>query len=537
MKKSLYITSLIFFGIIFLYLSLSLFKTEFHFTYLIDDAYIHLAIAKNFAQHSVWGMTKYQFSSSSSSPFFTLLLSFFMFIFGNNDLIPLIINLLLSFLSIYFLNKYYSSYFKSCKKVIVASLITVFFSLLYLQVLLGMEHVLQVLLFIVNINYFQRWIAKDFKCKNCEFWFYGTLLLMGLVRFESMFYFVALAFVFFLLKQTRKGILVLLFGFVPIAIFCFFNYQASGYFFPYSVVVKGTTINFHGDYLGQITYFIKNKLLLNRSFYKLGFFPLLMVCVLVFKNRKSYNFSEIIQNNFLLISFSITMILHTLFASFKGFFRYESYLMVAFAMCLIPKIQAFFNTDFTSEFKKGKIIGLCILANLFLMFYKVFLANDFLWNGGKDIYEQQIQTAKFLKKYDNNAKVVANDIGAICYFTDIHLFDIAGLGSKEMISFNKGNSSFSDLAEKTLIDYTETNKYDLAVVYEEWLNHKIPKTWKKLAVLQIKNRATVAIDHVCIYSINASKEEKLRNNIKNFNWNKNVKVVTYDRFMKSTLLQ
>ena len=528
MKKSLYFTCIIFFGIVFLYLILSLCRTEFHYTYLIDDAYIHLAIAKNFAEYGVWGMTKYQFSSSSSSPFFTVIISFLIIIFGNNDLIPLILNLFLSFFCIYFLNKYYSNYFQSSKKVIAASLITVFFSILYLQVLMGMEHVLQISLFIINIYYFQRWIAQDFKCKKCEFWFYGTLLFMGLVRFESMFYFVGLAVVFSLLKKAEKAILVLLFGFIPIAIFCFFNYQASGYFFPYSVVVKGSTLNFSGDYLLQISYFLKNKVLLNTSFYKLGFFPLTMVALILFGNRKKYNFHEIIQDNFLLIAFSITIIFHTLFASLRGFFRYESYLMVAFAMCLIPKITGFFNKNFINEFKKDKLIAFCILANLFLMVYKVAFANDFLWNGGKNIYEQQIQTAKFLKKYDTNAKVVANDIGAICYFTDIHLFDIAGLGSKEMINFNKGTMSFNDVAEKTLINYTEKNKYDLAIVYEEWLNHKIPKTWKKVAVLRIKNKTTVALDHVCIYSINASKEEMLRNEIKNFHWNKNVTVLVYE---------
>jgi hypothetical protein len=36
------------------------------FTYALDDAYIHLAMAKNFPL-GVWGTTRYEFSSSSSS--------------------------------------------------------------------------------------------------------------------------------------------------------------------------------------------------------------------------------------------------------------------------------------------------------------------------------------------------------------------------------------------------------------------------------------------------------------------------------------
>lgn len=45
-----------------------------HLVYALDDTYIHMTIAKNFAQHGVWGVTKYSFSSESSSLLWTSLL-------------------------------------------------------------------------------------------------------------------------------------------------------------------------------------------------------------------------------------------------------------------------------------------------------------------------------------------------------------------------------------------------------------------------------------------------------------------------------
>ena len=37
-------------------------------TYIIDDAYIHLTMARNVAFHGTWGMVPGEFESSSSSP-------------------------------------------------------------------------------------------------------------------------------------------------------------------------------------------------------------------------------------------------------------------------------------------------------------------------------------------------------------------------------------------------------------------------------------------------------------------------------------
>jgi asparagine N-glycosylation enzyme membrane subunit Stt3 len=67
-----------------------------HFTFPMDDAYIHLAMAKNLAVHGVWGVTRHAFSSTSSSPLWTLLIAACFRVAGVWAPMPLLLNLVIS---------------------------------------------------------------------------------------------------------------------------------------------------------------------------------------------------------------------------------------------------------------------------------------------------------------------------------------------------------------------------------------------------------------------------------------------------------
>ena len=169
--KNFLVSAAVFFGICIIYFVIMTSKTEGNFTYLLDDAYIHLALAKNFALHGVWGMTPHEFSSSSSSPVFTFLISVLMRIFGNSALIPLVINVLCAIGILYFLTKYFRRISIKTNFIVLSVLFTVFSSALHLQLFSGMEHLLQVLLVILNIYFFTEWISGNFKQRNSLYFF------------------------------------------------------------------------------------------------------------------------------------------------------------------------------------------------------------------------------------------------------------------------------------------------------------------------------------------------------------------------------
>lgn len=521
--RSFLLSFAVFFSLCLLYYISSVLKTDGHYVYLLDDAYIHLAMAKNFAVYEVWGMTRYQFSSTSSSPLFTYMLSVLIKVFGNNDQIPLYFNVIFSIGLLYILSIYYADILKDVKRTVLAVLFTVFFIVLPLHLLSGMEHVFQVFLFVINIFCFYR----RGQSRAAEYFFYLSLLLMGLVRFESMFYFVILAAMFAVVRKWKEAALVLVLGFIPIAAFCIFNERQDGYFFPNSVVVKGTKLSFDSNIIEQLKVILLDNFLLNISFYKVGVFPVLLCLVFIYRDFRTKTLKKMLEDNFLLIVFSLLMIGHSMFADLKGLFRYEAYILTGFCMILIPKLKGlFFNL--AHYIKKERVISVLITANIILLIYKGSVAHKVMNIGGKNIYEQQVQSAKFLHQFYNTSKVVANDIGAVSYYTDIHLLDIAGLGSVETIPFNENRRKFDKTFKDFLTRYCVEHHYDLAIVYEGWLQGQVPPHWRKAAVLKIGEKVTVARQEVSVYSINGKNLQQLKQNIRKFNWNKNVTVTITD---------
>ncbi len=521
--KNFIVSAGVFFGICLIYFLIMMSKTDWTFTYLLDDAYIHLALAKNFALYDVWGVTRHAFSSSSSSPIFTGLVALFIKIFGNIPSIPLVFNFLLTVGIIFFLTKYYVRFYDNTAMVVGSVLVTTFSAALYLQIFSGMEHILQVFLVILNIYFLTDWVSNNFKKYYSLIFFYGTLLLLGLVRFEMMFYFVSLAFFLAFMRKFWVAALVLFLGFAPIFIFSYFNYQQTGFLFPNSVIVKGANISFRGNILEQIRDVVVTAFL-NRSFYKRCLLPLsllLMVIVIDYKNRKSRK--EFYSDNFLLFTWAATMLLHSVFADLKSILRYEAYIIVAFAMLIIPKLKGYI-TNFRTVYRKNILLTLLIAGNLVLMISKMVFSHKILMFGSKNIYEQQVQSAKFLQTYYNTAKVAANDIGAISYFTDIHLFDIVGLGSPEIMEFNKRSDDSDRAFGKYVGDRTKKQHYQIAIVYKEWLRGHVPNGWEEIAVLTIEKNAVVSQPEVTIYCMDPKISESLKYNIKRFEWNKNVKV-------------
>src|SRR4030095_15165234 len=114
--------------------------------YALDDAYIHMAVARNVAQAGVWGCTPFHFSSSSSSLLWTALLALVDAVTGVHDVTPLVLNVLVAVATILVAERALRRFGVPPLLRAVALLgLAVAFPLAGM-VLMGMEHILHLLL-------------------------------------------------------------------------------------------------------------------------------------------------------------------------------------------------------------------------------------------------------------------------------------------------------------------------------------------------------------------------------------------------------
>ncbi len=509
-------------GFYFLYSYFNLSGNQF--VYPIDDAYIHLAIAKHFGESGFWSINSGSFDSASSSILYTLILSSLIKLFGDYLYYPMVINIAAGFVTVYWIFRFFNDFY-SQRELKLGLFLFLPVSLLYVMVMLGMEQTLHMMLSVMAVYF----IKKNFETNFQKSDFVRLLIIvffLGMVRFESMFFVVCLIFLLMIEKRFKESLMILLAGFFPILVFGLISVQNGGFFFPNSVIIKGSYPE--GNVLMSIWKIFQKGILLNVSFYKLFLFPLICIFIYLMNKYRNQGFKTVIIKEKLLFLILATIILQSLFAMIK--YRYESYLMVMLILVVIPIAVEFFKS-------KKRNIGFFIFTISFIGFcavglYRFAYSHPVIKVSSKNIEEQQMEMGRFLHRFYKGKKVVANDIGAIAYFGETQLLDIVGLGSTDVAKFyveNKGlgEIDFNKKYHQFLSNYIEKNDYKVAVIYPKWFPNKVPKTWIPVASWKIENNLGTAQDRVVWYAVRKADASTLRQNLARFDLNKNVTCYFY----------
>jgi hypothetical protein len=449
----------------------SLRATQGRFTYALDDPYIHMAMAKNVVQAGVWGVSPDRFSSSSSSPVWTLLIAAGFALVGIRDAVPLALNLIAALLLLWQFDATLALALAGPAR--LAGLLAVaFLTPMPALVFGGQEHILHALFTLALSGLSAKELAREQPGHLSPL----MIALAGglpLVRYEGLFLIAVMAALFVLRGRLSAAFGVFTAAATSTLAFGFYSRAHGAFWLPNSVLVKGarpdlTTLRGWYEGLG------------GRSLSELAGAPHLaaIVCglavILGWELVAGRPWS--LRANLAVIAIATTL-LHLQFAGRGWFFRYEAYLVcLGLAPLLLagPEIGRLARVHLRSA-PAGAVLLLAVAAVGSSVLLRGFAGLHLVPRATRNIFQQQIQVALFLKEFYGGVDVAANDIGAINYLTDVRCLDLWGLADNE-VAEARWHGRYDTSVIRRLV---KARGVRLAIVYEDWYDEfgGLPPEW------------------------------------------------------------
>jgi hypothetical protein len=477
-----------------------------------------MAMAKNLVLHGVWGVSKYEFASSSSSIIWTLLLTFSYLVFGVNEWIPFLLNII--FGSLVIISSYFILRKFNIKTGYIFLILTALIFITPLPPLMftGLEHVLHIWISILFVYYASvELVLKKSRKKNLVCLALLALFL-PLVRYEGIVLVAAASALFLLRGRWLISILFFIVSFVPIYIFGIISINNGWSFFPNSLLLKGSfpdVTSFSGfiNFLGfLLNMFIPPRYLLPTAVNAVVVF---LILFLFFRKRESKLLN--LKTSYMAILFAVNVALYTVYSKSGWSYRYQSFL-IALGIVIISIV--FFEHIFVN-FRKYIFFkaGLSVIFVLVPAMYFAYSGYTLLMKtpvSTTNIYEQQYQMGLFLKNYYEGKSVALNDIGACNYFADIKCLDLWGLSNLEISKKRRGGS----FTEADIRESAKKYDTDIAILYDSWFSEGnstiLPREWIKTGEWKIQNNVIAGDDEISFYSVKPGEETNLISNLKSY---------------------
>ncbi len=478
------------------------------FTYALDDAYIHLAVAKNFVAHGVWGVTPYGFSSSTSSLSWPLLLAGSFSLTGACALVPLAWNAALATLLLVVTRRFLPAV-PGRYLPLVVPVVLVACTGLATVVLTGLEHVLHTLLHLAFVWSVARALVArpGARPKARDL---GVLVLASalvLTRFEGLAP-VGLACVLALVRGRRRFAFALaLAGALPVAGYAAISLGHGWNWLPNSVLLKGNSPEL--ETLGRALYerlFRAPDLL----------FLLLGTSVLLLgRPRTSGGFWR--EERLIALFFMVCALFQLQFAKTGNLYRYDLFLVVHGLLVLVPAAWRWLEGR-----RPWRLFDPARLPqSVALAFVGLLLAVPFAGQRGVvaalhgvqacvNTNRQMVQMGRFLAEHYEGQPIAANDIGAISWLGDHRLFDLAGLASMEAATLRLANAYTPAAMDAVCVE----RGVRVAVAYPNW--YAKPESWERVGTWDIGSGIGVADRRVAFYAVVPEARAALIANLRAF---------------------
>lgn len=466
-----------------------------HFGYPMDDTYIHMAMAKNFALHGVWGVTKYGFTSSTSSPLYTLLLSGCYALTGIREATPLVLNIVAAGAVLWW------SDFILLESGIALRLRLWLLALLVIAVPLpilalgGMEHVLHTLLTLLFVHVCCRALAgSDVRTPAL----FALAALLVTARYEGAFV-IAIAGSLFLLRgkwRTTLGLAAA--SAIPLLAYGWISVRHGWSWVPNSLLLKANfpSANSAGMYPGFVGGLV-------RSWSRGAHVVALILIAFVLLGRVIQKHGTVwTASGIGLVLFAGAAVMHLIFARTGWFFRYEAYLVALGIVVNVIAIQELL------PLRSPRLLQ--VLGVIFLVLVAARTSLSF-WVAAQsmaDIHDQQYQMGLFARQYLGGKTVLLNDIGAVSFLSEARVIDAIGLGSMAPAIARRAGLYSHDW----LTQWATDNGTTVAIMYP----NLSPPEWQPVARWTIPGNYMSGSDSVDFFALNPAGKSELGVDLTNF---------------------
>lgn len=454
--------------------------TKCQFGAPLDDVYIHFQFSKNLAQGNGFSFNAGDPTPGSTSPGWTLLITFFYLFIKDHLLIAKVLSgifYILSGIASYFLGE---EVFKSKKWALLTAVFVVLNGRLAWSALSGMEITLFTFLVILTLLFY-------FKKKNQ----YLIALILGIastIRPEGY-----LIFAFYFITKTLRSfgsaqdksfrshrstrsfrsfqslIISILIFLAIIAPYLLFSYNTTGNLLPNTFVaqsIAGASLAFKAKsaalYLFRYCYLLLTDNPILALALPLGIYNLFKS---IKKGQGKYLF-------FILIAIGFPLIASITAPNLRHHGRYIIPLIPFYAIIGLTGTRSIIRKHKPKRLrirlslsKSTKILSLLIITSYQIIFLFNW-SSTFGWNV-KNINDMHVYLGNWAKENTQEDSVIAlNDIGAIAYISQREIIDTIGLVSPDVLKVVGGLSK--EEREEPLWNYLKEKKPDYLIIMPSW---------------------------------------------------------------------
>jgi hypothetical protein len=508
--------------------SLSVRQNLGHLVYDVDDPYIHMAIAKHFVQAGTWGVTPYEFSSSSSSILWPLLLAAIYRIFGVSEVSPLLINVVVSTAVLVVAYRILVRLRPGLPPayVLLGLVALIYLSPLPALVASGHEHAFHLGTTLAFAYVAALELSADRPSRGRAGALAVLALSVTLARYEGLFVVFPTCVLLLLRRRVMPAVAIGAAALLPLGAYAAISLLHGWFWLPNSVLLKGRvqTVDHLGSLLASTAIGVYRDFLQSPHLLLLTLLALLLYGVRFDPRSRGWR-----PDLLLLVLFAATSVLHLLLAGrVRWFYRHDAYL-TAFGLVAVavPLYQALLPAR-RLRVRSGRVAQYLALAAVvaFLGLPVVKRGLSALQQRGgsvlqvaqatTNIYQQQYQMGLFLSRYYTGRTVALNDIGATNFLADIHVLDLIGLGSLDVARLR--------LAGQFDAEHLETLAKDrgasIAIVYDTWFGDEngslIPASWQRVGQWTISRNVVAGADTVSFYAVDPAEVDRLTEHLREF---------------------